>query len=293
MLKTILFGLAVTSAACGGTPSEPNTPAAQGSTSPALAAPTSVVQAPPVDTSQRLEAARAQQREALDVGVAQNDAASIGDRCVDIEALRAKATAASSPKVADVYTHAADQRIERERERAKKMLLDRAQEVNAKVRPEDLATMTTSDGKCDANDTSYPLADGCSMGVVPRERVATLRDETERLKCFFSEEKYTQVKQLVDSIAAAVEDRINTEEKCRSTPGCMAPRIQSLICGYDARVKEIKQGIARERANPGGVVNMKSLHDWGEEVQMTDDKIKELRGYYSRVVKKPAPACSK
>jgi hypothetical protein len=64
---------------------------------------------------------------------------------------------------------------------------------------------------------------------------------------------------------------IDSEVECRKTDQCVA----SEICEAMARRAADVQAIARERANPSGVVDLVKLHDVGEDIQAQDDIIKD------------------
>ncbi|MBX3203343.1 MAG: hypothetical protein KF850_39720 [Labilithrix sp.] len=59
--------------------------------------------------------------------------------------------------------------------------------------------------------------------------------------------------------------------------------------------KEAQQQIAAERANPSGVVGLRTLHDLGERVQYDDASIGSLKRDYQSLAKKPftEAACSR
>jgi hypothetical protein len=63
--------------------------------------------------------------------------------------------------------------------------------------------------------------------------------------------------------AQRVEAALKVETECESTDKCMGGR----VCEAVAHRDELRRQIAQERANPGGVVNLKLLHDLGEGVQ--------------------------
>jgi hypothetical protein len=68
------------------------------------------------------------------------------------------------------------------------------------------------------------------------------------------------------------------EAACRTTDACMAGR----VCAYIADRAEALAVIAREKANPGGAVDLRLLHDQGRRVQDDEAAIARLKPQYRR-----------
>lgn len=100
---------------------------------------------------------------------------------------------------------------------------------------------------------------------------------------------------IVEKWAADTEAAIDEEIKCRASEECRARRIANQICATMIDKKEAQQQIATERANPGGVVSLRTLHDLGERVQYDDASISSLKRDYASLAKKPftEAACSR
>jgi len=91
----------------------------------------------------------------------------------------------------------------------------------------------------------------------------------------------------VEAWAAATEKGIQEEKACRATPSCIGGRVAKPLCEAIQRRKDLAADIARERANPAGVVNLTYLNQLGREVQDTDDEIANLKKDYASAAKKP------
>lgn len=80
---------------------------------------------------------------------------------------------------------------------------------------------------------------------------------------------------------------LSSEEKCRSTPACVGARIAINFCNDVHDRKVALQEIATEKANPGGVVDLRRLHSLGERIQADDAAIANERAAYLKSVKRP------
>ncbi len=99
----------------------------------------------------------------------------------------------------------------------------------------------------------------------------------------------------LDAWAATVTKAIADEDACRATPSCMAPRIAAQLCSVLADRRDAREQIAAERRNPGGVVDLRFLHDMGQRVQGDDETIAGLRTKYAALTRQPfsETACAK
>lgn len=95
----------------------------------------------------------------------------------------------------------------------------------------------------------------------------------------------------VEKWASRVEELLADESKCRASPECMAKRVIDgtgpEMCPIIADRNEALRQIAAERANPAGVVNLATLHDLGERVQIDNSNIAKLKAEYARAAKRP------
>lgn len=98
--------------------------------------------------------------------------------------------------------------------------------------------------------------------------------------------------------AAADDAAINQEQACRMTRGCVAARNAARakadleatvggICEFLSRRAEDVREIAREKANPSGVVDLNVLHVRGGDIQWIDDQLIGLKNHYAALVHKP------
>jgi len=86
--------------------------------------------------------------------------------------------------------------------------------------------------------------------------------------------------------AKRVDAALKIEDSCEAADACMAAR----VCEAIATRTDIGAQIRRERANPGGVVNLKLLHDLGEQAQALDDLIAARKKRFVSARKKPFAA---
>lgn len=62
------------------------------------------------------------------------------------------------------------------------------------------------------------------------------------------------------------------------------------LCEATAARIDLKAQIAREKANPSGVVDLRRLHDLGERLQSAEDALRDSGAAYSKGVGKPFSA---
>lgn len=74
------------------------------------------------------------------------------------------------------------------------------------------------------------------------------------------------------------EKSIADEETCRGTDACVAARVCAVLADRDA----VAKAIAKEKANPGGVVDLVLLHDLGRQLQDDNAAIPELKAQFQR-----------
>lgn len=89
------------------------------------------------------------------------------------------------------------------------------------------------------------------------------------------------VDEQVSRWSAALDAAIAQELTCRASPDCMAQRVGAKICGVLADRREAVAAMSRERSNPGGVVDLVTLHDLGEKTQFDDATLGQLRANYT------------
>lgn len=235
------------------------------------------------------DAVLAQRDKRRATSTAQSETATAGTSCADLAALDDKAAAAADPDIAAIYKKAADDRRAANGERVCTTLVAAAQRMQAAISAETFASADNPDGTCDGSG-KYPLA-SCNAGPGPSTMAPAFRAQVESLKCYLSPEKLATFNEIADVMSKAVDERTAKETACRAAPDCLGPRLATRICALQAQSAELKKGIAQERANPGGVVDVVKLHDWGGQVQDADAAAKNLRAYYQATIKKPVPRC--
>ena len=94
---------------------------------------------------------------------------------------------------------------------------------------------------------------------------------------------------------SAMQAAVVVEKACRVDKKCMAKRaaeeaeakfltdVVNPLCAADSSREEARAAIAREKANPGGVVDVTLLHDLGITIQNAEDEMKPLRPRYLAV----------
>ena len=134
-----------------------------------------------------------------------------------------------------------------------------------------------------------------------RPQIARTKENADRIRCLQADRPGSDGeaighgidvnKDRVESWASRVEELLADELKCRASPECMAKRVidgtAAAICPIIADRNEALRQIAAERANPAGVVNLATLHDLGERVQIDNGYIAKLKAEYARAAKKP------
>lgn len=248
------------------------------------------------DSQQILARAQAQQQQATDqrsqmlrLMQVRSEVSRAGNLCADIAALDQKATAESSPEAAEIYRKGAADRRTNNVQSAREKIRAAYEAATSSLTEDAFAKASQPDGSCDGS-TAYPFAD-CVTGPNPAQRLADAHAQTEALKCYLNDEQIAGVVKLADLLGQRLAQLTQKETACRNTPDCLGGRALTVACAWDATSVEIKKGIAKERANPGGVVDLRKLHDWGEQSQNADDQAKTMRAYYKSVTKKNPPAC--
>lgn len=90
------------------------------------------------------------------------------------------------------------------------------------------------------------------------------------------------------------------EKACRAAPRCVADRLaqQKLkeltedMCSRLGTIQEMQEEIRTERANPSGVVNLKTLHDDGDTIQRYEYDLAPLKAEYTKIAHKQFSAAS-
>jgi len=90
----------------------------------------------------------------------------------------------------------------------------------------------------------------------------------------------------IDTWIAQVARAIDDEEACRKTPSCMAPRLVEPICEAISDRRFARKAITTERQNPAGVIDLRALHDFGQEIQNDDATIADLKTQYRALTHK-------
>lgn len=173
--------------------------------------------------------------------------------CAGVAALDARAAQCTNPIMGPKYREAA---ASRRRDLAGSVLIDIARRTHDVPAVQDLAS-----------------PDAVLANIEP----AKVR--LEELKCLDPAAGAT-AQQTIDTWAVAVAKAVADENTCRATPACVGARIAVDLCTEISRRKGNFEEIAKEKRNPGGVVNLTYLHQLGEAIQDNDAKIKELRALY-------------
>lgn len=97
----------------------------------------------------------------------------------------------------------------------------------------------------------------------------------------------------VDGWARELDENVSIEISCRASPKCMGGRLAKPICDALSDKRAAQQGIAEERRNPSGVVDLRALHDLGERIQDDDATIADLERKYASMTRQSfsANAC--
>lgn len=119
----------------------------------------------------------------------------------------------------------------------------------------------------------------------PLPSSGSLRAAIDAFRCF-NPDVAAKTSKFIDETQAHNQGLLDQEAKCRVTPACVGPRIAAPICGMIAQRRGALQDINTERANPGGVVDKKLLHDLGETVQDLDKQIASEKARYGKIVGK-------
>jgi hypothetical protein len=116
-----------------------------------------------------------------------------------------------------------------------------------------------------------------------RKMIEQARAKLKLVRCY-DDINGAQLEDHVNAWASALETAIGEELKCRASVECMAVRVWSQICATMADRREAQQQIATERSNPGGAVNLVTLHDLGERIQIDNGNIANLKTQYTAMV---------
>ncbi len=118
-----------------------------------------------------------------------------------------------------------------------------------------------------------------------RQAVAMARSIAQEIRCY-DEAAGKAATTDVDAWANGLETSIADEKACMAKPQCLADRLLPSLCETIGMKREALAGIAREKRNPSGFVDMRLLRDLGEDVQNDEDRLRELRARYLKVAHK-------
>lgn len=94
-------------------------------------------------------------------------------------------------------------------------------------------------------------------------------------------ERYAAKKAAQEQAQAADEAAVDAEiAQCRADSRCVWKRVSEPLCEALKNKRLYQQDMAKERANPSGVVNIKYLHELGVEIQSCDENIAMFRKDY-------------
>ncbi len=182
--------------------------------------------------------------------------ASVGTSCADIDAFERTAET--------VAAYTADQFHSFARSLRSKQTEERRAAINATM------------GK------TYNLPDSNAPGGL-RENIAPTKKLAAEIRCYDASVAKAEEEE-VATWAMNLEKAIKDEEVCRATPSCLGDRVAARICPILTDRKEALAGIAQERRNPGGVVDLVALHDYGERAQIDAGNIASLKAEYSSIM---------
>ncbi len=116
------------------------------------------------------------------------------------------------------------------------------------------------------------------------------RGKEERQARYLAKKEAQEKKDAEEESAVAAE--IST---CRANPQCTWVRVSVPLCTALKDKRDYQQDMAKEKANPAGVVNLKYLHDLGQQIQLADENIAMFRKDYREQMRRPfnESACPK
>lgn len=134
-----------------------------------------------------------------------------------------------------------------------------------------------------------------SGGETPEAFTERMKDTNvkELSECLGEPDTAQVLVQLLDAILRQSKTLRIAEAKCRKDKKCMIHR-ENLnagadICGSIAIIKNAQEGIRAERANPSGVVNLATLHEYGETIQITQVSLNEQKAEFRTTYKRAFP----
>ena len=122
-----------------------------------------------------------------------------------------------------------------------------------------------------------------------RKHIASIQQRVEVLRCLGDDASATRWMPVIAQWGAAIEERIVEEERCRADVECMFARnVIDELCGTIGGradvLAEIKQ--TKRLAKRVGVIDLSELHDLGEQLEMSEERISELQSEYRAHTKK-------
>ena len=145
-----------------------------------------------------------------------------------------------------------------------------------------ISSGTKVDAEYVANIEGDPAADRLVSSYTNTSHSAL--DELKKIK--IDEKALSDATQLVDTIEKNIARLVGEETKCRAKPMCMAGRMVLYICDNINTRKVLTYELARERANAAGVVDLRTLHNTGEQITDMNREIKESKAAYQKLAKK-------
>jgi hypothetical protein len=119
-----------------------------------------------------------------------------------------------------------------------------------------------------------------------RRSVADVRKKAGLLRCYDTTAGAEMDEKMTRWIAN-LDTAITQELACRASPECMAQRTAGQLCGVLAERRDAAHQIQVEKSNPGGVVDLETLHDLGQKIQFDDANAAQLRARYATLAHRP------
>jgi hypothetical protein len=120
--------------------------------------------------------------------------------------------------------------------------------------------------------------------------VALVQNQVDRVKAISTDLAVPMDPSITNQVMQTT-DAVTKEKTCRVTPQCMTDRqakaLRDDMCADLAEIRSMQERIRIEKANPSGVVDLKSLHDDGETIQRDQADLKSKGADYLKLTHKP------
>lgn len=151
-------------------------------------------------------------------------------------------------------------------------------------------TLTSTRFTADFFSSADPIDDAKQQYIAWQNQMISALEEIKCLDAEAAGEPATRVSARNTEIKVL----LDAETACRSSAPCLGGRAASQLCQLIPNRAAAAADIAKERANPGGVVDLQKLHDLGQNVQDFDAAIAKWKTSYASLLHKPftMAACS-